>query len=312
MKNDPLYRRIGIYQIRNTITNDIYVGSSASAIGLYRRRREHFKSLRLKRHGNRFLQSAWNKYGAENFVFEIIEECPKEIILQREDFYIQTLKPRYNLSYSAVSPGLGKFGYEHSFSKEVICVNDGKLYGSFEEAAREYKVTGSDVRRVVRHEQFQIKGLAFALPDDTEWIESRKQYLQSEAFKLKLTSKNKRFVCVNDGKTFWKSSEAAEFYNIPGRSVRNCLQNKITCVYGKSFAYVHDIERIETLKKFLLSVDYGSKGRSTPCIRSDGRAYASYSLAAKELGTSSKMIGEVISGRRKSIKGFSFKRIEEA
>ena len=61
-------KNIGIYKITNLINNKFYIGSSSD---LKKRLYEHRRELNLGVHANKHLQSAWNKYGEENFKFEI-------------------------------------------------------------------------------------------------------------------------------------------------------------------------------------------------------------------------------------------------
>ena len=56
-----------IYSIINNKTKERYVGQT---IDLERRKKEHFKDLEDNKHLNKKLQSAWNKYGKNNFSFE--------------------------------------------------------------------------------------------------------------------------------------------------------------------------------------------------------------------------------------------------
>lgn len=76
----------GVYQIRNLINNKVYVGS---AVDINRRKREHYAQLSKGKHCNQKLQNAYNKYGVENFSFEIVEsvEDPQQLI-SREQYYI--------------------------------------------------------------------------------------------------------------------------------------------------------------------------------------------------------------------------------
>jgi group I intron endonuclease len=62
----------GIYKIINKKTNQCYVGQSSN---IKKRLSEHFRLLRLKKHPNKHLQNAYNKYGSENFVGEVEIEC---------------------------------------------------------------------------------------------------------------------------------------------------------------------------------------------------------------------------------------------
>ena len=81
----------GVYQIRNLINGKLYIGSAAQDRGLTKRWINHTTKLRTNKHHNRHLQKAWNKYGADTFWFEILEECKPEQCIEREQYYLDTL-----------------------------------------------------------------------------------------------------------------------------------------------------------------------------------------------------------------------------
>ena len=83
----------GIYKITNIVTQDCYIGS---AVNLNSRKRTHFANMNLGKHPNKHLQASCNKYGKENFTFEILAKCPKEYLLKLEQFFIDTIKPSFN------------------------------------------------------------------------------------------------------------------------------------------------------------------------------------------------------------------------
>lgn len=93
MKNNS-----GIYKILCLETDKFYIGSSKT---LRKRCYEHCRQLKNNKHPNRYLQFAWNKYLEVNFVFIIIEYCEISNLIEREQFYIDTLKPQYNLAPTA-------------------------------------------------------------------------------------------------------------------------------------------------------------------------------------------------------------------
>ena len=84
---------IGIYKITNLVNGKIYYGSSKD---IEKRWRIHKNNLNNNKHHNIKLLNAWNKYGEENFKFDIIEECNETILLEREQYYLD-LKPDYNI-----------------------------------------------------------------------------------------------------------------------------------------------------------------------------------------------------------------------
>lgn len=96
----------GVYLIRNLVNGKKYVGSSAL---LRRRWKVHKTNLNCGRHHNRPLTAAWKKYGAENFVFEVLENCPVDHVIAREQWWMDQEKPEYNVAPAAGSA----FGMKH-------------------------------------------------------------------------------------------------------------------------------------------------------------------------------------------------------
>ena len=88
----------GIYKIQNTQNNNIYVGS---AIDIKSRWWTHRSLLRKGKHHSKHLQSAWNKYGEMYFDFVVLEYCDRENLIAREQYYIDTYCPSYNMSPTA-------------------------------------------------------------------------------------------------------------------------------------------------------------------------------------------------------------------
>lgn len=85
----------GIYQIKNLLNGKIYIGSSINCSSRYRK---HFNDLLKNKHVNKILQNSWNKHKPFNFEFSIIEEISdKDKLINREQYYIDVLKPNYNI-----------------------------------------------------------------------------------------------------------------------------------------------------------------------------------------------------------------------
>lgn len=97
-----------IYKIENTITKDFYIGS---AVDYNYRRWLHLHRLRKGKHHSPILQNSFKKYGEGAFLFSIVEEVlDKEKLIEREQYYIDTLNPRYNICRIAGSA----LGYKHT------------------------------------------------------------------------------------------------------------------------------------------------------------------------------------------------------
>jgi len=90
---------VGIYKITNIINNKMYIGQS---INMESRFKSHINSLKKNNHHNRHLQFAFNKYGENNFKFEIIIECNINELDDNEIKLIHELNSvidGYNLDY---------------------------------------------------------------------------------------------------------------------------------------------------------------------------------------------------------------------
>ena len=88
----------GIYQIQSkTKPERIYIGS---AISVYARIESHKQFLRKNNHHSLKLQRHYNKYGEDDLLFSVLEHyilVDRTFILSREQYYIDTLKPYFNI-----------------------------------------------------------------------------------------------------------------------------------------------------------------------------------------------------------------------
>jgi group I intron endonuclease len=88
-------KKSGIYLIKSFINNKKYIGSAISIST--RINRGHLKDLRNNKHDNTHLQNHVNKYGINDLQFSILETCPNEKLIEREQYWIDTLKPEFNI-----------------------------------------------------------------------------------------------------------------------------------------------------------------------------------------------------------------------
>jgi group I intron endonuclease len=90
-----------VYEIINKLNNHRYVGSTCEGRPHWDR---HKYLLRRNKHHNSVLQAVWLLYGEGAFCFNILEICTaREMLLEREQFYMDTLMPEYNVAKLAGS-----------------------------------------------------------------------------------------------------------------------------------------------------------------------------------------------------------------
>ena len=102
---------IGIYKIENLINGKVYIGQSTNI----KRRWDSHKSTAFNPSSEDYeypLYRAIRKYGLDNFSFEVLEECKKENLNEKEKFYIAKYHAHGQGGYNQDDGG---FGGSHNF-----------------------------------------------------------------------------------------------------------------------------------------------------------------------------------------------------
>ena len=66
-------------------------------------------SLKSKANGSIIIYRAILKYGYSNFSLDILEYCEPNLLIKREQYYIDLLNPEYNIKVAS-----SKIGFKHS------------------------------------------------------------------------------------------------------------------------------------------------------------------------------------------------------
>ena len=94
---------VGIYKITNRINQKCYIGQSSNIHKRWNAHRSAAQNPKNRDHQNSHLYRAMRKYGIENFIFEVLEECPVALLNQKEREYIQ----QYNSCFAGYNESLG-------------------------------------------------------------------------------------------------------------------------------------------------------------------------------------------------------------
>lgn len=126
----------GVYKIENLINGKVYVGKSKN-IGI--RWSEHRSELNSGNHINAHLQSAWNKYGEDNFRFDVLYEAiDEEDALEQEEFYIA----KYEADNGLFGYNLTKGGQTGYFTDESIANASKAKLGKYNDLSE------NDIKRI--------------------------------------------------------------------------------------------------------------------------------------------------------------------
>jgi len=176
-------RKSGIYRIVNLVTGKIYVGS---AVSLSRRFNNHKSDLNLNKHDNKYLQNAWNKYWQQSFKFEIIECCEKEKLLEREQYWINTLncvRPNgYNLNPIAGS-NLGMVWSDEFKAKVSKALKGRKLTEKHKAKKFKYEVGHKPTQETCFKISAALKGKKFSDEHRANLSIARQRVLQRQTIR---------------------------------------------------------------------------------------------------------------------------------
>ena len=124
----------GIYKI--TYKNRCYIGSSND---IKKRWYSHHYTLKRKTHKNPILQTIFDKHGINVFKFEIIEMCPEINLLNREQYWIDSLKPSLNSCKIAGKPPVK--------TEEQIKKQSNNLRNILSKTVYQYSLNGEFIRK---------------------------------------------------------------------------------------------------------------------------------------------------------------------
>lgn len=141
-KKDVLVKSTsGIYQIYFPKDNKIYIGSS---VNMLNRIMSHLYKLRYNKHENFKMQKLYDKYSEKDIIFETLEECDKDYLFEKEQYYVDNLHPSINIRIIEVNT---RRGIPHSIEtkNKISNSNKGKTVSEYQK----YAVSESNKRRVV-------------------------------------------------------------------------------------------------------------------------------------------------------------------
>lgn len=114
-----------IYKIINQINQKVYIGQTKISIEI--RFKQHLNDAKRKKNVNRRISKAIKEYGKENFQIELLEECPNNLLNEREKYWIK----KYNSFYDGYNATLGGEGgstkYDYDLIYQQLLINQSSI-----------------------------------------------------------------------------------------------------------------------------------------------------------------------------------------
>ena len=265
--SDELYKNSGIYCIKNTINNKMYIGITNDK--LFKRISRHDVNLRNNKHVNEKLQNAYNKYGAENFVFEIVELIPKdniELLKDREIYYIKKFDTFHN-GYNMTEGGDYNNQFRLIFCYRIINTNETilfelyNIYKGGREAARDLNYSESNIYKCIdgKYRSSKLKNFIFVYENETSNITNtyllekynkinslpkkgdslRKHVLTEEEKRRGILKRQKKVGMYDLNNNFVKEFDSinlcAKFLNIHAANITKVVNGKQKSAKGYTF-----------------------------------------------------------------------------
>lgn len=194
----------GVYRWNNLVTGESYIGSSAN---LTNRFRDYYKKNRKSGIYNAILE-----YGHSKFSLEILEYCSQDIIIEREQYYINLLKPEYNICKIAGS----SIGYKHSEKVKKLLSDSikGRKKGI------EFSLNLSKMRRGIKYKSYvkSSKNIRVVKVNTKEKLSSRVQGIS-----VKIFDRSNKLI-----DEFVSMTEAAKYLGVHRRTISRVFETGIS------------------------------------------------------------------------------------
>lgn len=227
---------IGIYKITNLINGKTYIGQS---IDIQRRFWEH---RCVSHESNRHLKYALQKYGKDNFKYEVLEECDESLLDERERYYIAKHKPEYNVTNGG-QDSLRRYPDE---IKKKISQKAKEQWANMSNEEKADRIAnnlkGPKKGHAVSEEtRKKLRDFNIGKKQSSETIEKRKETMRkkkSAGYVQTNASHRKKIICIETGEIFESVKEASESLGIRASNISHVLKGRQKTAKGFRFEYL--------------------------------------------------------------------------
>lgn len=251
----------GIYKITNLINGKVYVGQS---INIMKRWVDHIRILNNNKSKCTLLQRAWNKYGQDNFSFEIIELCSEDMLDEIETKYIE-FYDSCNNGYNIESGGNKNKSLSEETKKKIRDAHRGKcmseetrkkmseakkgeknsMYGKNHTEETKRKISENNKGKTgypcteYHKQQRRLANLGKVLSDET-----KKKISEANKGNIPHNKNLHPVYCIELNKVFNNPAAAGKELNIRSENIINCCEHKRKTCGGYHWEYADAMDNI--------------------------------------------------------------------
>ena len=225
----------GIYLITNNLNGSTYVGQS---VNINRRFMEHRTP-----HGTmNSIKLAIRKYGINNFSFSVLEQCEIKELNEKERYWVDKLKPRYNRT----SGGEGCRNHTVSPEARKVLSEKNKKHWDSLPKEKQAEICARFKRPEIGHSVSEStrEKLRNANIGKKQSNESKAKFVKTMLEKKESgwvkdgSGTYKKIVCLESGLVFESVKSAASYYGISPSRISSVLKKRQKSTDGKHFSYV--------------------------------------------------------------------------
>lgn len=255
----------GVYKITNIVNQKVYIGQSVS---IQSRWKEHINSLRRGASRCTLLQRAWNKYGEESFVFEVLELCSPDMLDEIEISYIlfyDSCNNGYNIEQGGNKnkhlsddtkkkireAHLGKKMSDETIKRmsEARIGNKNPMYGKTHSSKARLKISKAHKGKPGYKLNDETKEkIRKANTGKTLSEETRRKISESTTGRTAWNKNLRSVYCVELNEVFNTASDAGKYLNVRSSNILSCCEHIRKTCGGYHWIYADGEEYFEFIK----------------------------------------------------------------
>jgi group I intron endonuclease len=187
-----------IYKITNTVNNKVYIGQTKHSLSKRKHQHKYNKSTAIG--------AAIRKYGQDNFIFEVLEQCfSHDHMNEREIFWIKEYDCLAPKGYNLVSGGFSREEMSEETREKYKKINLGRK--RTEETRNRIRIAKLGKKATEEHVQKQREGMKKRY---SEYCHHMLGKTLSEETRKKIGESNKRSMLLNKNGKYGKGKMHTE------------------------------------------------------------------------------------------------------